>query len=79
MCEILSPSTARIDRVVKLPLYAQAGVAHAWLVDPELRTLEVYENQGGKWLLLNTLDNNAPVSEKPFQATCFDLGNLWVD
>lgn len=79
VCEILSPSTARLDRVSKLPLYARAGVGHAWLVDPELRTLEVYENRDGKWLLLNTLENNAAVSEKPFDAASFDLGSLWAD
>ena len=42
ICEILSPSTARLDRIVKMPIYAQLGVAHLWLVDPMLQTLEAY-------------------------------------
>src|SRR5689334_10535989 len=41
VCELLSPSTARVDRVRKLPTYARAGVSHAWILDPTLRTLEV--------------------------------------
>ena len=34
VCEVLSPSTERIDRGRKLRIYAEAGVAHAWLVQP---------------------------------------------
>ena len=79
VCEILSPSTARIDRVEKLPIYAAQGVKHAWLVDPDLRTLEVFENQQGKWLLLTALEHNAAVAQPPFDAVSFDLGALWAD
>ena len=53
MCEVLSPSTARIDRVDKLPIYAGHGVGHAWPVDPEARTLEVLALYEGHWLFLN--------------------------
>ncbi|MDP2811069.1 MAG: Uma2 family endonuclease, partial [Rhodocyclaceae bacterium] len=63
VCEILSPSTAKVDRAEKLPLYAAQGVRHAWLVDPDLRTLEVFENREGKWLLLTVLENDATVSQ----------------
>jgi Uma2 family endonuclease len=79
ICEILSPSTARVDRVEKLPIYAANGVKHAWLVDPDLRTLEVFENQNGKWLLLTVLEHNAAVAQPPFDAVSFDLGALWAD
>lgn len=79
VCEILSPSTARIDRVEKLPIYAANGVKHAWLVDPDLRTLEIFENQNGKWLLLAVLEHNAAVAQAPFDAVSFDLGGLWAD
>ncbi|MFM9968059.1 MAG: Uma2 family endonuclease [Burkholderiales bacterium] len=79
ICEILSPSTAKVDRVEKLPIYAYSGVAHCWLVDPDLKTLEVFENRNGKWLLLNVLENNASVSQPPFDAIAFDLASLWVD
>lgn len=39
--EILSPSTAAIDRGVKLQLYARYGVPYYWIVDAGARTLEV--------------------------------------
>jgi Uma2 family endonuclease len=47
-CEILSPSTAKVDRMLKLPIYAAAGVGWVWLVDPDLRTVEVFETMGGR-------------------------------
>lgn len=46
-CEILSPSTARDDRLKKLRIYAASGVGWTWLVDPEARTIECYEAAGG--------------------------------
>lgn len=42
-CEILSPGSARADRLKKLRIYAQHGVAWTWLVDPEARTVECFE------------------------------------
>jgi len=79
VCEILSPSTARDDRAEKMPLYARMGVQHAWIADPVLRTLEAYENQQGRWLLLQTLTDNAKVAVAPFEAVEWELGVLWAD
>jgi Uma2 family endonuclease len=42
VCEVLSPSTAPIDRTEKMHIYAREGVRHAWLVDPIAKTLEVF-------------------------------------
>jgi Uma2 family endonuclease len=79
LCEILSPSTARVDRVEKLPIYARWGVKHVWLVDPDLRTLEAFENVDGRWLLAATLKDDDAVSLPPFDAISFSLGGLWAD
>ena len=40
--EILSPSTRRHDRLVKLGLYQQAVVREYWIVDPENRSVQVF-------------------------------------
>jgi len=78
VCEILSPSTAQVDRADKLPLYAEMGVAHAWLIDPDARTLEVYARQpSGRWLLLQTHKGQERVAALPFEAVTFGLGGLW--
>ncbi len=77
ICEILSPSTAVFDRVKKMPLYAQQGVKHIWLVDVRVKTLEVYENQNGKWLLLRSYSNNDMIRAVPFELIEFNLASLW--
>lgn len=85
ICEVLSPSTAQKDRVIKMPLYARYGVKHVWLVDPVIRTLEVYELQQtevaheAKWLLLATYSNDQCVAIPPFEAIDFPLSALWED
>lgn len=78
VCEILSPSTARVDRSLKMPLYAANGVSHLWLVDPDAQTLEIYQLQGEHWLLLTTLNDAQPVSQPPFEAIEFPLSSLWA-
>jgi Uma2 family endonuclease len=78
VCEILSPATAKKDRAVKLPCYAQYGVAHAWLVDPEARTLEAYELREGAWMLIAVLKDDEAVSVPPFDAVSFSLADLWA-
>lgn len=46
VAEVLSPSTGRHDRVVKIPVYERAAVPEVWLVDPAERTLSVYRFAG---------------------------------
>jgi Uma2 family endonuclease len=79
VCEVLSPSTARVDRVEKMPRYARMGVAHAWLVDPDVRVLEAYENRDAHWLLLQACANEEQVSLPPFEALEWELTVLWAD
>ncbi|MBN2679707.1 Uma2 family endonuclease [Acidithiobacillus montserratensis] len=79
VCEVLSPATARTDRALKLPRYATAGVAHCWLIDPDIRTLEAYANQNGQWLLLGTWAGDDQATVDPFAAVTLDLAGLWVD
>lgn len=82
VCEVLSPATARVDRAIKMPLYARHGVLHLWLIDPDLKTLEVYtldHSQGQPhWLLLATLEREALVRQPPFSAIEFSLARLWA-
>jgi len=54
VCEVISPSTERPDRVHKLPIYAREGVGHVWLVNPAAKILEVYRRERSSWLLVST-------------------------
>lgn len=44
--EILSPSTASLDRVRKRELYARHGVLHYWIIDVDARSIEEYVLEG---------------------------------
>jgi Uma2 family endonuclease len=77
-CEVLSPSTARDDRRLKLPLYAASGVAHVWLVDPSVRLVEVFETRGGKPTLVATAADDETAALPPFPELPLDLSLLWL-
>ncbi len=76
-CEVLSPSTERLDRVRKLPVYSREGVQHVWLVNPAARTLEVLRLEAGRWVVAATYGGDDPVRAEPFAAIELDLGALW--
>jgi Uma2 family endonuclease len=81
-CEVLSPSTARIDRARKLPVYARERVGHVWLLDPVAQTLEssqLSENLSeNRWTLLATYEGTTKVRVAPFDAIEIDLVTLWT-
>ncbi len=49
LAEVLSPSTASHDQVVKLPAYERAGVREVWLVRPIERTVAIYRLEAGRY------------------------------
>lgn len=77
ICEVVSPSTTRLDRVRKMPIYACEGVRHIWLVDPIAKTLEGYGLEGGRWVLLQTAGGDDLVRAEPFAEVEIDLLALW--
>lgn len=77
VCEVLSPSTARADRALKLPFYGRAGVRHAWIVDPIAQTIEVFALEGEGWRLDKVVTGRDSVALAPFDAVPFELGDLW--
>jgi len=79
ICEVLSPSTSRLDRADKLPIYAREQVRHAWLVDPITRTLEVLRLERERWVILATHAGDAKFRAEPFDAIELELGALWAD
>jgi Uma2 family endonuclease len=78
ICEILSPSTARLDRVRKMPLYALRRVGHAWLIDPAAKTLEVLKCQDGQWLVIGWHSGDDVVRAEPFESVAIQLRRWWA-
>ncbi len=77
VCEILSPSTARLDRGPKRRIYAEASVGHLWLLDPAAGELEAFAHVGGHWLLLATIQRGEEVAVAPFDAAPFPFDDLF--
>lgn len=78
VCEVLSPSTSRLDRTRKLPLYARAGIPYAWLIDPATQTLEVYRLEANHWVVASTHGADERVRATPFEAIELNLSRLWA-
>ncbi len=78
VCEVLSPSSFRNDKVRKMPIYAHHGVGHIWLIDPVAMTMDAFKLESGRWSLLASFSENDKVRVEPFQEIEISLGDLWV-
>jgi Uma2 family endonuclease len=79
VCEVISPSTARLDRWKKLAIYAHEGVRHAWIVDPLAQTLEVLNLENGRWVIIAAHAGDVVVGVEPFGEIELELRALWGD
>lgn len=79
VCEVLSPSSAAIDRAEKMPIYARERVSHTWLVDPIAKTLDAFRlDEDARWLLLGAWRDDAKVRVDPFAEIELELAALWA-
>jgi Uma2 family endonuclease len=77
LCEILSPSTAALDRTDKMTLYAREGVRNLWLIEPIDRTLEIFRLEAERYVRLGAWRDDAVVRAEPFDAIELSLSVLW--
>ncbi|KFA91725.1 Uma2 family endonuclease [Archangium violaceum] len=77
VCEVLSPSTAVLDREKKMKAYAREGVSHLWLVDPLQQELEVYRLERRRWSRQGHWSGEATVHAEPFAVLPLKLATLW--
>jgi Uma2 family endonuclease len=78
ICEVMSPATASHDRRVKMPAYATHAVSHAWIVEPVLKTIEVYRLENARWSLLATYGEGDKMRGEPFEAIEIDLARIFA-
>jgi Uma2 family endonuclease len=74
--EVLSPSTARLDRERKMTLYADHGVPHYWIVDPGTRSVEAYVLTGAAYALAGCVMGE-PGPLPPFSDLAIDPASIW--
>jgi Uma2 family endonuclease len=79
VCEILSPSNVRRDRVEKLQTYFAHRVPHYWIIDPSAGTLEVFRRTDLAYALVLTAQRGQRVRAEPFDAVELSVGELLGD
>ena len=65
--------------ITGITLTSLGRAAHAWLVDPVARTLEVLRLEAGRWTILGTHGGSDVVRAEPFVDIELDLQSLWAD
>ena len=74
--EVLSPSTAHLDRDRKMRLYAEHGVPYYWIADPESRSVEAYALTGAAYALAGRVTSE-PAALPPFSDLAVDPEAIW--
>jgi Uma2 family endonuclease len=76
--EILSPSTRVRDRTMKARRYAELGILHYWIVDPDEKRLECFRLQATMYGLLLQGESPAKVTHPDFPDLQLDLSAIWA-
>ncbi|MDR2364073.1 MAG: Uma2 family endonuclease [Spirochaetaceae bacterium] len=76
--EILSPSTARYDRIIKFQKYREAGVREYWIVDPEEKSLLVYVLKNNEYMA-SAYEETALVPVTILPGLEIDLNTVFVE
>ena len=74
--EVLSESTAKIDRTTKLKLYARYGVGEYWVIDPLTSAVEIYRLVAGGYELAAQLDSRQSLTSPLFPGFTLPLSRL---
>ena len=77
VCEVLSPSTAVVDRTRKQDISREQGIRWLWFVDPAGRTIEVLSRAEQHWILTGSFGGGGEMRISPFDAVPIDVGALW--
>ena len=77
--EILSPSTQRHDRLVKLGLYQRAGVREYWIVDPDSSTVQVFLRRDDSLQLHEVYDRQSVAKVNVLDGCFIELGKVFSE
>jgi Uma2 family endonuclease len=75
--EVLSESTAKLDREVKPKQYALYGVPELWLFDAKGRTVEVFRLKNGEYELVARLGWGDTLTSPLFPGLRLPVASLW--
>ncbi len=76
--EVVSPSSQRYDRVIKLRWYAKLGIPEYWLIDASAQTLERLVLRDGGYAIADALTQDETFRPESFAGLEIPLGRLWA-
>ena len=75
--EVLSPASERHDRGLKARRYAQLGVRHYWIVDPDARRITCFELRGETYAEVAAAEAPGTIESGTWPGLRVDLGAIW--
>jgi len=75
--EVISPSSAQIDREDKFKQYADGGVAFYWIIDPKDRTIHAFRLVNSQFIECGRGQRDDVVRLPPFDDLEIPLSKLW--
>jgi Uma2 family endonuclease len=75
--EVLSESTAKLDREIKPKQYALYGVSEFWRIDPDGKTLEILRLKEGEYELAAHLGFGDTLTSLLFPGLSLSVSSLW--
>jgi Uma2 family endonuclease len=81
LIEVLSPSTRRLDEIIKRKRYEQTGIREYWIVDPELEILKVYRrgDLGFNEAEIVSLEGQTTLTSPLFPGITIHLAEIFLD
>ena len=79
--EVVSPRPrdARRDRVEKISDYARTGIRYYWMLDPQLRTLEILEREASGQYRVAVARSRAKLRIPGCPGLVLNLDDLWAE
>ncbi len=77
--EIISPGSILQDRVEKRAAYEQTGVREYWIVDPNNRSIEIYENRNGAFAAVSFAAETGKVQSQLLEGLELDLAEVFPE
>lgn len=75
--EILSESTAYYDLKHKKNIYEKTGVKEYWIVDPADKSIEIFVNKNGRFVLKNTVKEKGAIKSELLKGFKIDLRDVF--
>jgi Uma2 family endonuclease len=76
--EILSPSSITRDRIDKMRIYRNFGVAEYWIVDPRYASIEIYQLAGNEYELYSFAVEKGSVQSKVLEGFAVNIDDIFT-